>query len=77
MALNQGHSGTNYMYLQALYQELTRPQLKLDTCHLCGCQLDVSYFYHYTLSHTPLRDPEHIINFLIHGTYVACKFLNF
>ena len=68
MALDQEPCGTNS--LQAFYQELTRPQFKPDTCHLCGCQLDVAYFYHYTLppSLTLLfRDAEHI-NSLIHGS---------
>ena len=58
MALDHGPCGTNS--LQALYRELTRPQLKPDTCYLCGSHLDVPYFHHYTLSHTPLNDPEHV-----------------
>ena len=68
MALDQGPSGTDS--LQALYRELTRPQFKQDCkCHLCGSELDVSsYFHHYTLAHTPLNDPEHVIDSLIHGS---------
>ena len=33
MALDQGPRSTNH--LQALYRELSRPQFKPDTCHLC------------------------------------------
>ena len=63
MALDQGPRGTKH--LQALYRELTRPQFKPDTCHLCGSQINVSYFHHYTLSHTPLQDPDNVIYSLI------------
>ena len=66
MALDQGPRGTNH--LQALYRELTRPQFKPDICHLCGSQMNVPYFHHYTLSHTPLHDPDNVINSLIHGS---------
>ena len=67
---HQGPCGTTCSSLQAhyIYQGGTdQTTVKPNTCHLCGCQLDVSYFYHYSIpSHTPW-DPEHI-NFLIHGS---------
>ena len=63
MALDQGPRGTNH--LQALYRELTRPQFKPDTCHLCESQMNVPYFHHY---HTPLQDPDNVINSLIHSS---------
>ena len=49
--------------------EFTRPQFQPGICHLCGAALDVSYFHHYTLSHTPLSDPERIISSLICATF--------
>jgi hypothetical protein len=63
IALDYGPRGTDA--LQALYRELTRPQFQPGICHLCGAAMDVSYFHHYTLSHTPLSDPEQIINSLL------------
>ena len=56
MALDYEPRGTDS--LQALYRELTRPP---GICHLCGVTMDVSYFHHYTFSHTPLSDPDQII----------------
>ena len=38
------------------------------SCHLCGVTMDVSYFHHYTLSHTPLSDPDQIIYSLSSAT---------
>ena len=66
MALDYGPRGTDS--LQALYRELTRPQFQPGICHLCGATMDVSYFHHYTLSHTPLSDPDQIINSLSSAT---------
>ena len=65
-ALNQGPRGTNHF--QVLYRELSRPQFKPDTCHLCGSQMNAPYFHHYTLSHTHLQDPDNVINSLIHSS---------
>ena len=66
MALDYGPRGTDS--LQALYRELTRPQFQPGICHLCGATMDVSYFHHYTLSHTPLSDPDQIIYSLSSAT---------
>ena len=63
MALDYGPRGTDS--LQALYRELTRPQFQPGICHLCGVTMDVSY---YTLSHTPLSDPDQIIYSLSSAT---------
>ena len=63
IALDYGPRGSSS--LQALYRELTRPQLQPGVCHLCGTTLDTPFFHHYTLYHTPLSDPEHIINSLL------------
>ena len=66
MALDYGPRGTDS--LQALYRELTRPQFQPGICHLCGATMDVSFFHHYTLSHTPLSDPDQIIYSLSSAT---------
>ena len=63
IALDYGPRGSSS--LQALYRELTRPQLQPGVCHLCGTTLDTPFFHHYTLYHTPLSDPERIINSLL------------
>ena len=63
MALDYGPYGT--ASLQALYRELTRPLFQPGICHICDAPLDVSYFHHYTLSHTPLSDSERIITSLL------------
>ena len=67
MALDYGPYGTDS--LQALYRELTRPLFQPGICHICDAALDVSYFHHYTLSHTPLSDPERIITSLLCASY--------
>ena len=63
ISLDYGPRGSSS--LQALYRELTRPQLQPGVCHLCGTTLDTPFFHHYTLYHTPLSDPERIINSLL------------
>ena len=63
IALDYGPRGSSS--LQALYRELTRPQLQPGVCHLCGTTLDTPFFHNYTLYHTPLSDPERIINSLL------------
>ena len=63
IALDYGPRGSSS--LQALYRELTRPQLQPGVCHLCGTTLDTPFFHHYTLYHTPPSDPERIINSLL------------
>ena len=65
MALDHGPRGTEH--LQALYQELTRPQFQKGVCHLCESQFQGPYFNHFTLSHTRLPDPEQIISCLSHS----------
>ena len=63
IALDYGPRGSSSLH--ALYRELTRPQLQPGVCHLCGTTLDTPFFHHYTLYHTPLSDPERIINSLL------------
>ena len=68
IALDYGPRGSS-----SLYRELTRPQLQPGVCHLCGTTLDTPFFHHYTLYHTPLSDPERIINSLLSASSVYAK----
>ena len=77
IALDYGPRGSSS--LQALYRQLTRPQLQPGVCHLCGTTLDTPFFHHYTLYHTPLSDPERIINSLLFASsdifvYANCPY---
>ena len=65
MALDYGPHGTKS--LKALYRTLTRPSFQCQTCHLCDSEC-VSYFNHFVLHHTPISDPELVINSLKNGS---------
>ena len=62
MALDYGPRGT--AALQALYCTLTKPRFGQNICSTCDIELDESYFEHYTLCHTPIRNPQLIVDSL-------------
>ena len=62
MALDHGPCGT--AALQALYRTLTKPRFGQSICSTCSIELDESYFEHYTLCHTPIRNPQLIVDSL-------------
>ena len=64
LALDYGPRGT--AALQALYRTLTRPDIGQDphVCAVCEVELDVSYFEHYSICHTPISNTKLIIDSL-------------
>ena len=64
MALDHGPRGT--AALQALYHTLTRPRIgqDLNVCSICKIKLSESYIEHYSICHTPILNPELIVDCL-------------
>ena len=61
MALDHGPQGTSA--LQALYRTTTKPKTG-QNCSVCGSTVEDTYFEHYTINHTPISNPELVINCL-------------
>ena len=76
MALDHGPQGTSA--LQALYRTITKPKTG-QNCSICGSIVEDTYFEHYTINHTPISNPELVIDCLAkESTKVfdcACHFL--
>ena len=68
MALDHGPHATHFP--QSLYHTLTRQSFQSKTCYLCEPETapNVSYFNHFARCHTPVMDPDYVINSLTCGS---------
>ena len=61
IALDHGPQGTSA--LQALYRMITKPKTG-QNCSICDSVVEDTYFEHYTTNHTPISNPELVIDCL-------------